>query len=244
MKDWAATHPKAKLMARKRVAILDAAKKAFLQDGYDGVSMESIAADAGVSIMTLYRHADSKNDLFTAVITGICDFSEEARDAQFAEAMSQPLGQVLINVGVMFQEKMSDEETIALMRAVIPESTRFPQLAETAYQSFVGEYKDNLEKYLTMRPEASALDPAHRGQLCASFIEDLVGVSILRSQQKNISSARRQQPPNCSPNSRLSIPIDLGRRQQAYSGRMPSKAFCRSRLISPRCAKPASRGFQ
>lgn len=181
MKDWPANHPKAKLMVRKRAAILDAAKKAFLQNGYEGVSMESIAAEAGVSIMTLYRHADSKNDLFTAVITSLCSFSEEARDAQFAEMMNQPLGEVLAGVGMMFQEKMSDDQTIALMRAVISESTRFPQLAETTYQSFVGEYKENLERYLTIRPEASALDPDHRRRLCASFIEDLVGVSILRS---------------------------------------------------------------
>lgn len=181
MKDWPANHPKAKLMTRKRAAILDAAKKAFLQDGYEAVSMEGIAADAGVSIMTLYRHADSKNDLFTAVITGICDFSEEARDAQFAEAMSQPLGEVLVQVGVSFQGKMSNEQTIGLMRTVISESTRFPQLAEITYQSLVGEYKDNLERYLAMRPEVSAIDPKDRSQLCASFIEDLVGVSILRS---------------------------------------------------------------
>lgn len=181
MKDWPANHPKAKLMARKRAAILDAAKKAFLQDGYEGVSMESIAAEAGVSIMTLYRHADSKDDLFTAVITGLCSFSEEARDARFAETMNQPLGDVLAEVGLMFQEKLSNPQTISLMRAVISQSIRFPQLAETAYQSFVGEYKDNVERYLALRPEASALDPEHRSQLSASFIADLVGASILRS---------------------------------------------------------------
>jgi len=181
MKNWPANHPKAKLMARKRAAILDAAKKAFLEDGYEGVSMEGIAAKAGVSIMTLYRHAASKNDLFTAVITGACDFSEEARGAKFAETMNQPLSEVLVEVGLMFQEKLSNQQTISLLRAVISESIRFPKLAETAYQSFVGEYKDNLERYLAIRPEASALDPEHRSQLCASFIADLVGASILRS---------------------------------------------------------------
>src|SRR5690349_15571641 len=68
VKDWAPDHPKAKLMARKRAAIVDAAREAFVRDGYGGASMERIAKDAGVSIMTLYRHAEGKDDLFSAVI--------------------------------------------------------------------------------------------------------------------------------------------------------------------------------
>ena len=47
MKDWPTDHPKAKLMARKRAAILDAAREAFLRDGYEGTSMEEIAAERG-----------------------------------------------------------------------------------------------------------------------------------------------------------------------------------------------------
>ena len=51
-------------MKRKREAILAAARRQFLAHGYGGTSMEAIADAAGVSIMTLYRHAETKDELF------------------------------------------------------------------------------------------------------------------------------------------------------------------------------------
>src|SRR5271154_89647 len=67
-KTWSADNPKAALMARKRAVIVDAALKAFLEAGYAEASVNRIAAAAGVSIKTLYRHYESKDDLFSAVM--------------------------------------------------------------------------------------------------------------------------------------------------------------------------------
>lgn len=106
MKLWAADHPKAKLIARKRAAILAAARQAFLRDGYDGVSMEGIAAAAGVSIMTLYRHAESKDQLFAAVMLSACEFAHDQDDA-VAFAPTDPLYEVLVAVGDQFQQNLS-----------------------------------------------------------------------------------------------------------------------------------------
>src|SRR6202030_3631458 len=71
-KTWSADNPKAALMARKRAAIVDAALKAFLEAGYAEASVNRIAAAAGVSIKTLYRHYESKDDLFSAVMQAAC----------------------------------------------------------------------------------------------------------------------------------------------------------------------------
>ena len=71
-KTWSADNPKAALMARKRAVIVDAALKAFLEAGYAEASVNRIAAAAGVSIKTLYRHYDSKDDLFSAVMEAAC----------------------------------------------------------------------------------------------------------------------------------------------------------------------------
>src|SRR3979411_2200389 len=72
VKTWSADNPKAALMARKRAAIVDAALKAFLDAGYAEASVNQIAATAGVSIKTLYRHFESKDDLFSAVMQAAC----------------------------------------------------------------------------------------------------------------------------------------------------------------------------
>jgi hypothetical protein len=47
---WTADNPKASLMKRKRAAIVDAARCAFLENGYASTPMDRIAAAAGVSI--------------------------------------------------------------------------------------------------------------------------------------------------------------------------------------------------
>src|SRR3979490_3613610 len=71
-KTWSADNPKAALMAPNRSVIVDAALKAFLDAGYAEASVNQIAATAGVSIKTLYRHFESKDDLFSAVMQAAC----------------------------------------------------------------------------------------------------------------------------------------------------------------------------
>lgn len=56
----------------KRRAIVTAAREAFLRDGF-GVGMDTIAAGAGVSKVTVYNHFGSKEALFTAVVAGALD---------------------------------------------------------------------------------------------------------------------------------------------------------------------------
>ncbi|MGW1253241.1 TetR/AcrR family transcriptional regulator [Streptomyces sp. NPDC002535] len=65
----APTGPRA---ARKRQAIVRAARDLFLREGF-GVGMDAIAAEAGVSKVTVYNHFGSKEALFTAVVAGGLD---------------------------------------------------------------------------------------------------------------------------------------------------------------------------
>ena len=49
-------------------AILSAAKKLFITNGYKGTTTVQIAKEAGISEMTLFRHFPSKEEIFLAVI--------------------------------------------------------------------------------------------------------------------------------------------------------------------------------
>lgn len=53
--------------AERRQQILDAATRAFARTGFAGTSLDEIAAEAGVTRVILYRHFDSKADLYRAV---------------------------------------------------------------------------------------------------------------------------------------------------------------------------------
>ncbi|KAA9132726.1 TetR/AcrR family transcriptional regulator [Marinihelvus fidelis] len=59
----------------KRIRILDAAVELFLRNGYDGASVEDIAAAAGVSRQTVYSHFGSKEGLFGLAVSTKCSSS-------------------------------------------------------------------------------------------------------------------------------------------------------------------------
>ncbi len=69
---------------RTREALIQAALVRFLAQGVEDTSAEQIAADAGVSLRTFYRHFKSKHDLLFADYTGLKWF-RAALDARPAD---------------------------------------------------------------------------------------------------------------------------------------------------------------
>ena len=55
-------------VAQRRELITDAAGRLFGERGYDGARLDEIAAAAGVTKPVLYRHFDSKRDLYLALL--------------------------------------------------------------------------------------------------------------------------------------------------------------------------------
>lgn len=69
---------------RTREALVQAAMVRFLGQGVEDTSAEQIAADAGVSLRTFYRHFKSKHDLLFADYTGL-NWFRAALDARPAD---------------------------------------------------------------------------------------------------------------------------------------------------------------
>src|SRR5262245_20322275 len=63
--------------ARKRRDIMTAATTLFLRNGYQGTSMDDIAALASVSKQTVYKNFADKERLFTEIILGTLDRAVE-----------------------------------------------------------------------------------------------------------------------------------------------------------------------
>lgn len=58
---------------RKRGEIVAAARRAFFDTGFAGASIEAIAAEAGVSKVTVYNHFGDKRGLFSATVESECE---------------------------------------------------------------------------------------------------------------------------------------------------------------------------
>lgn len=71
--------------AERRAAILAAAAPAFADRGFAGTSMDDVAAAAGVTKLIVYRHFDSKESLYEAVLTRVVDRLVEEFGARLKE---------------------------------------------------------------------------------------------------------------------------------------------------------------
>jgi AcrR family transcriptional regulator len=90
--------------AQRRDQILAAATRAFARSGFAGTGLDDIAAEAGVSRAILYRHFDTKHDLYRDVLDQICGrlaatvsespggFTDAAIDSLIAAAAVDPDG--------------------------------------------------------------------------------------------------------------------------------------------------------
>jgi AcrR family transcriptional regulator len=66
--------------------ILDSAQQEFLEKGFSGASLRTIAADAGVTTGALYRHFKDKNALFAAIVGDTVDTAGKIiRNAELRE---------------------------------------------------------------------------------------------------------------------------------------------------------------
>lgn len=122
--------------ARKRRAILDAARGLFLQHGYLGTSMDDVAAAAKVSKQTVYKHFGDKRRMFVELLTGDMR-NADATVAALAAVVpdSQDLETDLRAFARAYLAAVMQPHLIRLRRVVIGEAERFPELAAAWYAS-------------------------------------------------------------------------------------------------------------
>lgn len=66
--------------AERRAQLIQAAASAFLERGYDGTSVESVAEQAGVTRLIVYRIFDGKEALYRAVLQSVTERLREEFD--------------------------------------------------------------------------------------------------------------------------------------------------------------------
>lgn len=126
---------KATVVAGKDRAIVLAAHKSFLRDGFAGASMDAIARGAGVSVKTIYSHFQNKNELFSRVMVAACTdpllSGETPSDEVLCERFpwfSDSTQRGLLEAGKDYLRHLLSEEQLALYRVVTRDADRFPEL--------------------------------------------------------------------------------------------------------------------
>ncbi len=115
----------------REAIIIDAAQSVILSQGLGGTSMAAIAQEAGMSKRTLYGVFESRAVLFAAIVRRI----RNTVTRPLAESeLELPLAERLRLLLTPTDEKFSDLLPLAILRAVIAEADRQPDLAREFLQ--------------------------------------------------------------------------------------------------------------
>ncbi|MEJ5357908.1 MAG: TetR/AcrR family transcriptional regulator [Desulfobacterales bacterium] len=106
-----------------RLRIMNAAWEAFREKGYR-VSLETVAAHAGVARQTLYNHFPGKKLLFGEVVR------HATRSILVTLEGGGPLRATLVAFGRALRERVLSPDGIAVYRTLVAEAATFPDLAD------------------------------------------------------------------------------------------------------------------
>jgi AcrR family transcriptional regulator len=158
----------------KRQQILDGAMQLFLKDGYEGTSMDRVAAAAGVSKNTIYNHFQDKEGLFVALIEQIAQNRFQIVFGSLSPSGDPAL--VLRQIATTLLDMiMSDREYIDFLRLIIGESGKFPQLSQLFVRSLPQKVLTTLSHYFATHPQLHLDNPEATARI---FMGSLMGYII------------------------------------------------------------------
>lgn len=189
-------------VVRSRAAVIDAARTLFLGQGYEGTTMEDIAALAGLTKRTLYNNYAGKDALFTQIVVDTLAYADE-----FVRGLEQELAvgitaanlrATLHDVGRRLALGIVRPEVIAIRRLLIGEARRFPGFATDYFDRAPGQVIEALAARfahlvrlrLLRAPDARRAAAQFAYLVAGEYLDRGVLVGITPTQEHVIACAR------------------------------------------------------
>lgn len=122
-----ASQPTPRLTDRKRDAIVQAAIGEFREHGFNGTSMDRVAAAADVSKRTVYNHFPSKEELFEAILLLMWERSQSPDELAYTP--TRPLRDQLLELLAQKMRLLNDASFIDLSRVAMADMMHTPERA-------------------------------------------------------------------------------------------------------------------
>ena len=149
-----------KLTEKKRKDILDAAIEEFREQGFPAARVNRIAELAGVSKRTLYKHFESKEQLFQAIIDILLE--QIAAAPKLSYRPDAPLRDQLVAAVRDYVSHLNGEHYMGLNRLVMSELLRDQDLAR-AFLSKAAMQDGPIKALISGAMQAGALRQADPG---------------------------------------------------------------------------------
>ena len=157
----------------KRAAILDAAKRLFVSQGFERVSMDQIATEAGVSKLTVYSHFGDKDSLFTEAVRAHCE--EGMPTTLFVAEPDTPVRERLIAIGNAFFSMIMTPEAIAGHRILCSPQIATSSMPAAFWEAGPQRVQQAFTELLERRIAAGDLDIDDTERAAAQFFTLLKG---------------------------------------------------------------------
>jgi len=162
---------------RKQAQVIAAARALFLAHGFEGTTMNMIAAQADVSKATLYAYYPAKEQVFMAVMRGEMRRLREDLEAVLRDPRKSTRDKLLA-VGWHKARGYASRERVVFFRTVIAATLRFPELGRLIEADIYLPLRDTVARIVedgVRARELSCPDPrAASGMLLAMMRGDLV----------------------------------------------------------------------
>jgi len=178
------------LDAAKRGAIVDTAAHHFFHHGYAATAIEQIAADAGVSKVTIYNQFGDKRALFTAAVECEC---EKMRGHFSLETMPQgTIRERLTTIGEAIFAFLSRPEMIQFERRIAAETETDPAIGIAFLEAGPWRMKEGFGAWLARSCALGELEIDDTNLAAEQFVSMCKGMGDLeRRFGASVSAAER-----------------------------------------------------
>jgi TetR/AcrR family transcriptional repressor of mexJK operon len=163
----------------KRAAILVAAKALFIRNAFAGTSMDAIAADAGVSKLTVYSHFGDKDNLFREVIRSRIEDLLPEETYTFDPHVD--VRETLVRVALIHAHLDCNAETVGTFRAILSDCRQGnPRYGKLIWEEGATRTHGLMERLLQQLVDASQLDIADVPRASTQFLSLIKGNLMMR----------------------------------------------------------------
>ena len=140
----------------KRKAIVDAAAHSFFDVGFSATSIEQVAANAGVSKVTIYNHFGDKRALFAAAVEHEC----EKMRGYFSldDAPAGTIRERMTVIGKAMFDFLSRPEMIQFERRIAAETEHEPTIGLAFLEAGPWRMKEGFSAFLAHAVSTGELD--------------------------------------------------------------------------------------
>jgi len=131
------TETRRRRKAERPQEILEAAFLEFSRNGYATTTLDQIAERAGVTKGTIYVYFENKEHLFISMVRETTRAKHEAIQEIFETHEGSTADLLRAQFSFMYQHLVEDDRRREVVRMLIAEASRFPELADRYHEEFV-----------------------------------------------------------------------------------------------------------